>query len=185
MNLLVFTPQFLTFLTILSAGFTYIVLGWLFSHILGDHADAHSDGDTGDVDHNHETVSIFSPKVVAIFMVGFGAGGSIATSYAIGALGATLTGLGVGALFGTAGLGFMRALYAQQATSCIPMSAAVGQPATVSSDIPVGGTGEVSLSVNGQYMTYFARSVADTAISLRRGSTVTVVALQGTTLIVK
>ncbi len=181
MNLLVFTPQFLTFLTILGAGFIYIVLGWLFSHVLGDHADAHSDGHDGD--HNHETVSIFSPKVVAIFMVGFGAGGSIATSYAIGALGATLYGLGVGGLFGTIGLGFMRMLYAQQATSCVPMSAAIGQPAVVTSDIPMVGAGEVSLAVNGQYMTYSARSSSDDAV--KRGSTVTIVGVQGTTLLVK
>ncbi len=175
--------QFLSFLTILGVGFVYVVLGWLLSHVLGDHADAHAtDGHDGD--YNHETVSLFSPKVVAIFMVGFGAGGCIATNGGLSVMLATLSGLGVGALFGGAGLLFMRALYGQQASSEIPTSAAVGQSATVTSEIPPGGSGEVTLSVNGQHMTYTARLKRDATEPVRRGYTVMVVAAQGSTVIV-
>ncbi len=182
-SLLLESGQFLSFLTVLGVGFIYIVFGWLLSHMLGDHADAHS-ADGHDGDHSHETVSIFSPKVLAIFMVGFGAGGSVATSYGVGPVLSALTGLGIGGLFGAAGLLFMRFLYGQQASSSIPMAAAIGQVATVTSDIPVGGTGEVSLAVNGQYMTYSARSAASVTQLIPRGSTVVVNAIQGTTLIV-
>ncbi len=167
-SLLLSSGQFLSFLTILGMGFVYIVLGWLLSSILGDHADSHSadssDGHGDSHDHNHETVSIFSPKVVAIFMVGFGAGGAIATHGTFGVVGSTLLGLATGVVFGVLGLTFMRALYSQQASSEIQTSEAIGRRGTVTIDIPQNGVGEVSLSLNGQYMTYSARSMSGVAI---------------------
>ncbi len=181
LSTLTLSGQFLSFLTILGAGFVYITLSWALSHFLGDHADSH-DADGHDGDRSHETVSIFSPKIVAIFMVGFGAGGSLATDAAFGVFGATLIGLLVGAGFGVLALLFMRFLYSQQATSCIPVSAAIGQPATVEIEIPSGGLGEVSLSVNGQHMTYTARHYG--TASVRRGAVVKVMSTHGTSLVV-
>ena len=171
--------QFLSFLTILGIGFTYIVGTSLLGAIFGldDDADSH-DGDTS---HDHETVSVFSPKVIAIFMVGFGAAGSLATYYGIDVILSSLIGLGGGAALGGLALFGLRLLHGQQASSEIRTSDTVGLPATVLVEIPTVGSGQVAVTVKGQYRVYNATS---RGVSFPLNSTVRVQAAEGSNLIV-
>ncbi len=173
------SPQFLTFLTILGIGFTYIVATSFLGMILGigDDVDSHD----GDASHDHETVSVFSPKVIAIFMVGFGGAGTLATHYGADPIISSLSGLTGGGILGTMALFGLRLLHSQQASSEINTSDAVGLPATVLVDIPTVGSGQVALTVKGQYLTYTASS---RGIAFPRNATVRVAAAEGSHLIV-
>jgi membrane protein implicated in regulation of membrane protease activity len=188
MNTLLQSGQFITFLTILCVGFVYIVGAWLFGSLSGG-ADSH-DGDVhdGDSSNSHtDTISIFSPKIVAIFLVGFGAAGCVGTHYDASVIVSTVLGLAAGAAFGALAFGFMRLLYSQQSCSNVPTSAAAGQRAIVTTDITLGRQGEVSLYLNGQYMTYPASICTKSAPSvvwLPRGREVKVISATGPVLLV-
>lgn len=174
-----FSIQPLTFLTILGAGLVYIVLTAALSQFTGgDDTDASHDGDT---DSGHDTISIFSPKIIAIFMVGFGAAGVLATHYGANVITATLSGVaGGGGLGGLALLG-LRLLYSQQASSEIHISDALNLSGLVTVEIPTVGAGEVGVTVKGQYLTYGATS---RGVSIPRNSRVRVAAVEGNSLIV-
>ncbi len=172
------SAQFLSFFVLLALGFLYLILTFVISNVGdlfgGDAAHLGADG--------HETISVFSPTVLAIFLVGFGAIGSIATYYRVPIVGSSVYALGAGAIMG--GLGYLgtKALYGQQSNSEISPIAALNRVATVSVDIPKQGLGEVNVSVNGQYMTYMANATTD---PLRRGQTVKVVSVNGSILTVQ
>jgi membrane protein implicated in regulation of membrane protease activity len=173
------TPS-LAFLTILGIGFVYI-LGTSFLSALGMGDDTDADAHDGDSATGHDTISIFSPKIIAIFMVGFGGTGFIATHYGVGLALATLSGLGSGAALGALALFGLRLLHSQQASSEIRTSDAVGLPAIVLVAIPTVGHGEVGVSVKGQYLTYSASS---RGVAFPRNTTVRVQAAEGSNLIV-
>jgi len=181
MNTLFSSGQFLAFLTILGVGLAYILVTGLLGHIFG--GDNDTDGDvSGDNDSSHDTISVFSPKVIALFMVGFGAGGSVATYYDLGVIASTLIGLGSGFALGGIALLGLRLLYGQQASSEISIGDAVGLTGIVTIDIPAVGTGEVGVTVRGQYMTYFA---ASRGISIPRNTSVKIESVAGSYLIVQ
>lgn len=117
MNIISQSGQFISFVSILGLGFIYIILTWIFSSFLGDHADTHHDGDVSD--HGHETVSLFSPKVIAIFMVGFGSAGCVMTLLEYSIIISTLSAIGGGVGLGGCALFFMRLLYKQQSSSSV------------------------------------------------------------------
>lgn len=170
--------QFTSFLTILAVGFVYILATSALGAIGGGHDADHHDGDSS---HDHETISVFSPKIIAIFMVGFGSAGCLATHYGLGAILATVAGLGGGLVLGSAALIGLRLLYSQQASSEIHISDAVGLTGTVTLAIPTVGRGEVGVSVKGQYLVYpaFSRGVA-----FAINSNVRIQAAEGSLLIV-
>ncbi len=174
--------QQMTFLTILGAGLVYILTTSILGQFFGGHDGTHDGGHDGhDNDSSHSTISIFSPKIIAIFMVGFGAAGTLSTHYGADVVIGTLVGvLGGGALGGLAFLG-LRLLYSQQASSDIHISDAQGLTGSVLIDVPAVGAGEVGLSVRGQYLTYFARSQG---IPIPRQTRVTVQSVDGNTLVV-
>ncbi len=176
-SLLALATQPLTFLTILVAGLVYILFTAALGHVVGGHGhDVSHDNDTG-----HDTISIFSPKIIAIFMVGFGAAGVLATYYGTDVIVATLWGVfGGGGLGGLALVG-LRLLYSQQASSEILISDALNLSGLVTVEIPTVGAGEVAVTVKGQYLTYGATS---RGVSIPRNSRVKVVAIEGNSLIV-
>lgn len=171
--------QFSAFLTILGLGFAYIVGTSILGAVFGlDHdADAHD----GDASHDHEAISVFSPKVIAIFMVGFGGAGCLATHYGVSAVTATLIGLAGGSALGAAALFGLRLLHSQQASSEIHVTDTIGLSATVTLDIPTVGRGEVGVNVKGQYLTYSAQS---RGVAFSRNTAVRIQAVEGSTLIV-
>ncbi len=179
--------QFLSFLSLLVIGFLYIVCGGIFGAIFGDHDGGDAEGGDFDGGHGHDldpnvaSVSMFSPKVLAIFLVGFGAAGCIATFYAANVILATLAGLGAGVVLGALALFGMRALYRQNVSSQVPIAATLGRTALVTQRIPPDGIGTVGLTVNGQYQTYEA--IADETIE--RDARVHIAEIHGAILFVK
>lgn len=177
------SAQFLSFFVLLVIGFAYL----MFSFVASEVGDFFGGGDGPDISpEGHDTISIFSPTVYAIFLVGFGAIGSIATHYGLGVMGSSAYAVAAGAAMG--GLAYMatKALHKQQSNSEISPVSAINQIATVAVDIPPQGLGEVNVSVNGQYMTYSARGFSRTATdTLRRGQGVRVVGTQGSVLLVQ
>lgn len=183
------STQLMIFLTLSAIGLVYVLLSWLFG-LVGGGGDAHEvdhdhghQGHDGHDHHGHTTVKVFSPKLISIFLIGFGGGGIIATNYGLGAVAATIIGLISGFAIGGTLYVFFKILYGQQSNSAIIVERAVGSTAQVNVDIPQHGCGEVGLSLNGQYITSLARSRSNVAIN--RGLTAKVVAVEGSTLVVE
>lgn len=165
------------FIAIAAAGFILLLGGSVFGH---DH-----DHDTH-VDHEHDdgvgadepTVSIFSIKVLATFIMGFGAGGAIAANYNAGPLAATGVGFGTGVILALLMYVVMRLIYSQQATSLVATESIKGKTGTVTVAIGKDAVGEVTVT-NRQYL---ARSSDGTPIE--RGRQVSVVDTIGSDLVV-
>jgi len=184
------STQLMTFLSLVAAGLVYVFLTWILGQMGGgdvddhDHDHSHShQGHDGHDEHGHTTVKIFSPKLIAVFLIGLGSGGSIATTYGYSALVSTLIGIASGLSLGGTLFIFFKALYSQQSNSSLIVERAIGNTAIVNIEIPVNGSGEVGLSLNGQYVTCFARSRDNQAIS--RGTSVKVTSIEGSTLVVE
>lgn len=157
------TQQFLAFFIICMCGFAYIATTATLGALFGGGGD---DGDPGDgsgaedssAEHSEDTVSIFSPRMIAIFLLAFGAGGCLSTHFGAGVIAANVWALSTGTAIGGVMLLGMRALYRQRASSDIHTIDSIGKLATVTTAIPGGGTGQVGVTVKGQYMTYHARA---------------------------
>jgi membrane protein implicated in regulation of membrane protease activity len=170
----------LIFLAIALAGFLLVAGSFLFGH---DHDVGH-DHDGGDAGHDGDaTISIFSTKVLATLLMGFGAAGAIATSYKIDYLAASLIGLLTGVLLGGLMYAILGFFYKQQASSLVQTSSAVGCGGTVTVSIAENGLGEVGLEVEGHYTTYVARSQDGRPVP--KGSAVRVVRTLGSQLVVE
>ncbi len=163
------------FVSIAFAAFIIVAGSFLFGH---DHDADHDAGDAG----NEATISIFSTKVIATLLMGFGAAGAIAKTYGASNLIASLIGLLSGMVLGAITLLILDFLYKQQASSLVPTDAAVGRTGTVTVSIPSTGQGEVGLQVNGQYCTYSASS---TGGEIPKGQMVRVVRTLGSQLVVE
>ena len=168
------------FLSLTGAGLILLLGGAIFGH---DH-DFDHDHDAH-VDHGHDadsggepTVSIFSTKVIGTFVMGFGAGGAIASYYSAGALPASAAGLGTGLLLAAAMYLVLRLIYGQQASSLVATDSLKGQTGTVTAGIEKDAVGEVTVLSR----PYLARSKDGNPI--KRGQTVSVVASVGSELIV-
>jgi len=181
------STQLLVFSLCIATGLVYLVAAWALGQFGGGHGDGGHEHDH-DADHGgdsgHATVSIFSPKIIALFCVGLGAGGALATVYGLGVTSSSLIGLASGLGLGGLMVGMLRMLYSQQASSNLDIDSAIGRIGTVTIDIMPGATGEIALSVSGQYTTFFARArMSELLIS--RGREVKVVSVSGSTLIVE
>lgn len=173
------------FLSIALVGLLWLLMSLLFGH---DHEIEHEiDHDTEHGDHDAggeaPTVSLFSSKVIATLIMGFGVVGGIASYQGESWVSASLWGLGSGFILALLMYGFMCLLYGQQASSIIPTAGAVGKQGEVTVTIGESATGEVGLTVNNSYVTYTARSADGKGIL--RGQIVVVNEVVGSTLIVR
>lgn len=178
------STQLLVYVVAIAAGLGYLLVAW----VLGFFGAGHDhDGDTEHgIDHSdagHHTVSIFSPKIIALFCVGLGVGGSLATVYGCRVTTSALIGLATGLSLGALMIFALRALHSQQAHSNLEIQTAIGRVGTVVTEIPAGGTGEVGISVSGQYTTFFARSSDEHGFL--RGRLVKVKLVSGSVLVVE
>ena len=181
------STQMMTFASLIAAGLVYVFLIWILGQMGGgdvhDH-DGHSHhGHDGHDEHGHTTVKLFSPKLIAVFLIGLGGGGLMATTYGYDALISTVIGLASGCGLGGFMYLFFKALYSQQSNSNLVIEKALGHAAVVNVEIPTNGSGEVGLSLNGQYITCFARSRNNQSIG--RGTSVKVSSVEGSTLVVE
>lgn len=166
--------QIVTFGAIALAGLVVLAFSALFGgHDHADHAghDVHHDGGA------HAAVSIFSPRIIAVFCVGFGAAGLIVSTMGVGLFGAIGAGLASGVVL--AGIAFMALsfMYKQQANSMISGESVIGQMARVTTAIPAQGVGEVGVTVQQQYGTHIAKTKDGCAIPA--GQTVKIIGRVG------
>ncbi len=175
----------LIFIAIALASFLLVAGSFLFGGHDGDHGgdhDAHHDfsHDGAEAD---PTISFFSPRVIGTLTMGFGAAGAIARYYGANNLVASLWGLGTGGILAAVMYQMMNLIYKQQASSLVATETTLGKIGLVTTAIDAGSVGEVSLTVEGQYKTYLAKSTRGTAIN--KGSTVKIVAVVGSQLVVE
>jgi len=131
---------------------------FLFGHD-ADHDVSHG------VDHSGGIPSIFSTRVISLFLLGFSGMGIVAHYAWHFSLGyATLCGLGSGVIMGALAYGIIEIFFRQQATSMVSPADYVGLTARVTGSIPAGGTGEVSVTVRDQLRSVLAVSADGTAI---------------------
>jgi membrane protein implicated in regulation of membrane protease activity len=170
------------FIAIAVAGFILASGGFIFGH---DHDVGHGIDhgiDHGDAASEH-TVSIFSMKVIATLLMGFGAAGAIAKYEGLEYLASS----GVGVLFGLVlsaiMYGFLCLIAKQQGSSLFPTSSLIGSSGTVTVPIDEGCAGEVGVTYRGNYSNYTARSVDGKPVP--KGIGVRIVKAEGSHLIVK
>lgn len=186
-----FTLQLVVFLTITLGSFIILAITFFAGSVFGADHDIPHDHELGghdvSTDHGGEygsTVSIFSPKIFFVFLAAFGAGGSIASIYGSSAIIASGWGMAVGVVFGAVAYFSLSLLYKAQVNSVVRTTDAVGQVGFVSTSIGgEGGIGEVEVNLSGQSKTYTAQ--AKNGMSIPRGMSVKVVAVQGSTLLVE
>jgi membrane protein implicated in regulation of membrane protease activity len=168
------------FISIAIAAFIIVAGSFLFGHDHEvDHGDAGHDADGGEAE---PTISIFSAKVLATLLMGFGAAGAIARHYELSYLGASLIGLLCGLVLGGLMYLVLGLFFKQQASSLIPTSSALGCSGRVTVSIPPDGQGEVGLQVDGQYCSYLASSAYG---AIPKGQAVRVVKTLGSQIIVE
>jgi len=176
----------LVFLTLALAGFVLLVFGWIFGH---DHDFGHDFSHDFGHDMGHDvdqegTISIFSLRVLATFVMGFGAAGFVCVwKYKTNNLAASIAGSGFGFAIATLMYSFMRILTKQQGTSSFPLSSLVGSEGIMIVAIDPDETGQVGITFKGQYDTYLA--VAKSGKAIHKGKSVRVVAVSGNELVVE
>ena len=171
----------LIFLTIALIGFLYVLLTSIIGHTVDAvHDIGGGDGHDGDSEH---MLSIFSPRVIAIFLMGFGAAGGVARFYDYSYPMSCLIGFGVGIAVGFVMVWIMGFLVKQQCNSLVKTSDLVGQVGTV--DVPIEGNdpGEVSVQYGDRAGVYIARSKGGKTIG--KGKQVKVLKTAGSNLLVE
>ena len=170
----------LLYVGLFGLGVVYALLasffGWISDHDFGGlHGDA---GDAGGVDGQPHPIS---GTVVATFITGFGAGGTLA-HYLLhwqlvpGLLTAGVSGL---LLAGAAFLALELLFSRTQAGSEFAMGDAAGREAEVITSIPAAGIGEITFLVKGQRARMAARSSDGAAIA--KGRPVVIERISGST----
>lgn len=176
----------MVFVAIALAGFVILAASFLFGHDhdhdIGhdfdhDHDASHTGGDA-----NEHSVSIFSTKVLATFVMGFGAVGAILhISYGVGVTAASL-----GGIAGGIGLGFLMwamlsLISKQQGSSETVIAELIGNEGVVTVAIEPGGLGEVGVTTRAGYLNFSARAKA----SIPKGRSIRILTATSATLLVE
>ena len=156
----------LMFISIFAAGFVILILSMVFGH------DGDVDADTDGLDHGP---SIFSVKMIALILVGFGAGGfGLRATTDVGMFAASMTGIGGSVVVGLFGYLILRAFYRSQASSTIEDRDIIGSNGNLLDGITEDGRGQVSCVLRGREITFLARS--KDGQSIKRGTPVRILA---------
>ncbi len=172
------------FVAIAIAAFIIVAGGFLLGH---DHDFDHGfDHDLGDASHeagvdSHGVIGIFSMRVIATFIMGFGAAGAVALHYGAGYPIASLIGIAAGMVLAALMYGIMLLFIEQQASSVTPTDSLVGCTGTVTVPIDKDSMGEIGVSLGGEYHTFTARAHGG---ALGKGSAVRIVGVSGSVLTV-
>jgi len=175
---------FTIFLAIAAIGFVFLVVSFLLGDLFG-HSDigVHDPGLHGDVHGDAHGVSIFSTRVLSVFVTAFGGFGAIGihVGYGIG----LSTGIGLlgGVVFGGLIYLFASFLYSQQASSDIRVSELVGRIAQVTVAIPENGLGQVRCSLGEGIIEKIARTPDGRAVPLN--TSVRIESIVGETVLVR
>jgi membrane-bound ClpP family serine protease len=169
------------FISLALASFIIVGGSFLFGH----------DGDVGHGDLGHDmdaagdepTISVFSTKVIATLLMGFGAAGAIAMHYGASYITASLVGVFCGVVLGGIMYFILEMFYSQQSSSLVATNSAVGCTGAVTVTIGDGEPGEVGLYLEGQYRTFSATS--ENGKPIAKGKNVLVVKTVGSHLVVE
>lgn len=163
------------FISIFGVGFAILLLSMIFGH----------DGDVDvDADGLDQGPSIFSVKMIALIMVGFGAGGfGLRATTDAGMFASSMTGVGGSVVMGLIGYFILRAFYQNQASSTIVNQDIVGSSGNLLDAITEDGRGQVSCVLRGRAITFLARS--KDGQSIKRGTPVRIVAKISNTVTVE
>ena len=174
---------FAVFLGIASIGFLVLIMsflsGELFDHgdLAGHDADFH-----GDV-HGGGAVSIFSSRILSVFVTAFGGFGAIGIHLGHSTEVSTAWGVVGGLVFGTIIYLFASFLYSQQASSEVRISDLAGNTAQVSVSIPKAGVGQVRCRLGESVVDKIARSQDGEPIPVN--TVVKIEAVLGETVVVR
>ena len=174
---------FAVFLGIASIGFLILVVsflsGELFEHgdLAGHDADFH-----GDV-HGGAGVSIFSTRILSVFVTAFGGFGAIGIHLGHSIEVSTALGVAGGLVFGTIIYLFASFLFSQQASSEVRVSDLMGSTAQVSVAIPKAGLGQVRCTMGESVVEKIARSHDSEPIAIN--TLVKIEAVVGETVVVR
>jgi membrane protein implicated in regulation of membrane protease activity len=155
------------------------VSGELFEHgdLAGHDADFH-----GDV-HGGPGVSIFSTRILSVFITAFGGFGAIGIHLGHSTEVSTVIGVAGGLVFGTIIYLFASFLFSQQASSEIRVSDLAGNIAQVSVAIPRDGVGQVRCTLGESVVEKIARSQDGEQIPIN--ALVKIEAVVGETVVVR
>ncbi len=146
-----------------------------------------ADADIGEIGLEHEIEGVeaspFSLRTVAMFVVGFGAGGLIGQGLGIPDPLSLVPAMGLGLATAIPMWLFLRFLYGEQASTSIQATDYLGLVGRVTVSIPKGRLGQVALIVRGQRMNVPARS--EDGSPIRAQAQVEVVSMEGGMVIVK
>jgi membrane protein implicated in regulation of membrane protease activity len=135
------------------------------------------------LEHEVEGPSPFSLRVVAMFAVGFGAGGLIGKGLGVSDAVSLIPASGVAALTAAVMWGFLRFLYGEQRSTSIQATDYLGLVGRVVISIPQDRPGQVALVVKGQRINAPARS--EDGSPIRSQSEVEVLGMEGGMVVVK
>lgn len=166
------------FLALMLAGFLVLVLGFFLGN---DHEV--SGGMDNSVDQDG-VIGIFSIKVIATFIMGFGAAGFVCSAqFHCSTMASCLWGAG-------SGIGLAAVMYfllwffsKQQGTSAYSLDSLINAEGTVSVGIDDNARGEVSVTVNDCLSSHMA--VAKDGFAIAKGTFVRVVGVSGSELVVE
>ena len=181
--LLIAISAFSIFLAIAAVGFVFLLISFLFGEIFG-HGDigAHDPG-LHDVHGDAHGVSIFSTRVLSVFVTAFGGFGAIGVHLGYRIEVSTGIGLLGGVVFGGLIYFFASFLYSQQASSDIRVSELVGRIAQVTVAIPQNGLGQVRCALGEGVVEKIARSQDGRAVPAN--TSVRIESIVGETLLVR
>ncbi len=168
----------IVFATIFGVGFMALIFSMLFGH------DTDIDVDPGDIDAGISGPSIFSVKMIAMLMIGFGAAGfgfRTTTDYSM--FQSSMAGIGGAAIMGLIGYLIIRAFYASQETSTITAADLIGHTANIIDAIGEGANGQISCIIRGREITFLAS--AEDGSLITKGTQVTIVSKTGNIVTVK
>lgn len=157
---------------------------FIFGHDGGDH-DVSADHDVGhDGGHGDGMPSIFSTRVISLFLVGFSGMGLIATYvWHLSPGVSAFCGLGSGAVMGALAYMLIVMFHRSQASSFAEAEDYIGLDGRIATAIPQNGTGEITIAVKGQARTIFAVTADGNA--LPAGQTARIKKMTGATATVE
>jgi membrane-bound ClpP family serine protease len=158
-------------------GFFLLIISLIFGHDTDIHADA-------DFDHDTHGPSIFSVKMIALLMVGFGAVGFGVKATTTGSMfQASMAGILGAVVVGIAGFFIIKMFYRSQESSTISDEDLIGQTANLIDAIGASGNGQIACIVRGREITFLARSSDGQPIN--RGVPVRILSKAGNTVTVE
>ena len=175
---------FSVFVALAAIGFLFLLISLAFGEIF-EHFDFDHDADFDhSVDHDFGDggPSFFSLRVIAVFVMAFGAFGAMGIKLGYGVFFSSLFGAAGGIAFGALVYLFARFLYNQQSSSMISSSDLVGLKAQVTVSIPAGGVGQVRCVIGESMLDKIARS--RDGVEIPYDSTVRIEEIEGESVIV-